>query len=553
MNQQNATIRNRRGHSLISPQFAFLLIIVIASGAATGRNLYTEQKSQTLVEIPTEEKTDAGAFTVRLERLLPVSGQKLTVSRFVAELSENLENALSAKDTRPAPVRSVPQKAYDSRRPVNNTRGTVKPSETMKQPAGMFVQLPPPQFVVFIEALKSTLSTFDPLLRDHVALDGATPLKSTTTRRGTGLQLNLSSCELGQTGKLLVLNRHCIRASGNAATSSTDGETASTECATQHLTGQLFDEQSRADWGKKTAFYNGEQFDLVLFGDPTDSKIQCDLMSKELNAAIRYPTPGDLSLFAKLGPAGESPTENVSKNSPIGRLYPVGCTGWLAEGTGYAVTAGHCCCDERCDDNEWKACKHLSNSILQFHVPPSINGEIRHPDPQDQYPMKELVKLQFDGKGCSKIGNDWAVFELGANKTPRNGTRRVALEEQGGLRISRAPLQAARRTGASEPVAIDMVGYGINLAERNKHLTLQPSKGMLSDCPENPNCLKYDTEATPGMSGGPILATGSNTVIGIHTDGFPCDCDGPTDAGTSFMNSEFCTAATGNQSSSICN
>ena len=90
--------------------------------------------------------------------------------------------------------------------------------------------------------------------------------------------------------------------------------------------------------------------------------------------------------------------DRVASNHPlIGRIMPIGCTGWLVNG-GEFLTAGHCI--------------SAGTQTVEFNVPTSqANGTTVAPAVRDQYPVIAGSIVSAN----TGVGNDWAMFRVAPN------------------------------------------------------------------------------------------------------------------------------------------
>jgi len=218
---------------------------------------------------------------------------------------------------------------------------------------------------------------------------------------------------------------------------------------------------------------------------------------------------------------GSTDDRVASANPRVGRIMPIGCTGWLIDGN-RLLTAGHCI--------------GAATQTVEFNVPASQNnGTIVAPPVRDQYRViSGSIVSQTGG-----VGNDWAVFQVLANT-------------QTGLMPAAAQGAIFQLSNTDNPAQARITGYGLDGPAPNfgaggplnaQNQTQQTHVGTLSQNTggATSGVLQYDTDTQGGNSGSPVVVEGSNTAIGIHTNG-GCTPNGGTNAGTSFRNAALWTA-----------
>jgi hypothetical protein len=206
----------------------------------------------------------------------------------------------------------------------------------------------------------------------------------------------------------------------------------------------------------------------------------------------------------------------------VGRIVPVGCTGWIISNGAY-LTAGHC--------------TGSSMDILEFNVPDSLsNGTIVHPGVEDQYPII-AASVEFRNTASPPTGDDWAIFNCSPNAT----TGLTAALAQGAfVRISKD-----YPPGTTTDVRI--TGYGVdgpspnfgdggprNADNQTEQTHYGPYLGE-TDAGSQAYYHRYRVDTQPASSGSPIFVYGTTLSIGIHTNG-GCTSSGGANAGTSFEN-----------------
>jgi V8-like Glu-specific endopeptidase len=300
-----------------------------------------------------------------------------------------------------------------------------------------------------------------------------------TTVRAQGaawLQLRFGSWELGPESFLVMTSR------GDGAL-------------------QILDARSLERWGGRSAFLNGEAVDVELWIGGRGSRGRFEIV--ELMVGDHGPPRYE-------GGVGEeticgTTDDRVPSNDPgVGRIVPIGCTGWAVSNGGF-LSAGHC--------------MGSGFTTIEFNVPASAsNGTIRHPPPADQYPIGTVTGVN------GGIGNDWTVFDV----PPHPTTGLTPVQAYGGfLRMSRD----------TAPSTVRVTGYGVDTGTANQ--TQQTHTGpYIGETVSGPSVVYHDyrVDTMGGNSGSPIIASdASRLTIGIHTHG-GCTSTGGANHGTSFEN-----------------
>ena len=247
---------------------------------------------------------------------------------------------------------------------------------------------------------------------------------------------------------------------------------------------------------------------MNLLGDdvqrfiPTDSMRQPDGSSQEAE-------------FPPEAICGSVDDRAASDHPAVGRIMPIGCTGWIIEG-GRLLTAGHCI--------------RASTQTVEFNVPASLtNGATVSPPVRDQYRViASSIVDEYTG-----IGNDWAVFQV----LPNTQTERKPIDAQNAF---------FKVSNTANPDIVRITGYGVdgpppnfgNPPPRNAdNQTQQTHTGRLTENTGGANRgrLRYMVDTQGGNSGSPVIVEGTNQAIGIHTNG-GCTTSGGTNSGTSFRN-----------------
>jgi hypothetical protein len=313
---------------------------------------------------------------------------------------------------------------------------------------------------------------------------------------------------------------------------------------------QTFSQAQIDAWGGLSAVFNGSEVRVslkpgdgatepvsarvkdIIIGLPASAVSGAEVVTPQplrnlLGPDIKRFLPDDLRGLWKEGMApreaicGSTDDRVASANPRVGRIMPIGCTGWLIDGN-RLLTAGHCI--------------GAATQTVEFNVPASQNnGTIVAPPVRDQYRViSGSIVSQTGG-----VGNDWAVFQVLANT-------------QTGLMPAAAQGAIFQLSNTDNPAQARITGYGLDGPAPNfgaggplnaQNQTQQTHVGTLSQNTggATSGVLQYDTDTQGGNSGSPVVVEGSNTAIGIHTNG-GCTPNGGTNAGTSFRNAALWTA-----------
>ncbi len=276
---------------------------------------------------------------------------------------------------------------------------------------------------------------------------------------------------------------------------------------------QRLDQAALRRWRSASAYFNGDRLRLELYVAPGD---------RDVFYRIDQITVGEYRSDAQPetqagGPESQcgSTDDRVPSDDPaVGRLMPVGCTGWIVS-NGAILTAGHCISS--------------STDTLQFNVPDSLaDGTPQNPPPEDQYPIESTADIDWTNDG---IGNDWAVFETFSNT--ETGLSPVQAQ-QAFYRLSKDEY--------SYTSTVRVTGYGVDTGTRNQ--TQQTHTGdFLGETTADAThiYLEYLVDTEGGNSGSPVIVDEPypgwpSLTLGIHTNG-GCNPPNTGNLGTSFNNS----------------
>ncbi|ORZ38323.1 hypothetical protein BCR44DRAFT_34128 [Catenaria anguillulae PL171] len=281
---------------------------------------------------------------------------------------------------------------------------------------------------------------------------------------------------------------------------------------------QYLNAETLAQWSGHSAFFNGNKVTVELISDPTASAnetpsvvISSVVINDEFGGntdPIALPPPNSLCNAADL--------RKPSTEKRSGRLFPVGCTGWVIDDTaGCGLTAGHCF-----DGVE------TSELVLQMNVPLSAvitssgvqQGIPRQPKPEDQYAVDpSSVQFELIGGPDEERGRDWGYF--GTFRNPNTG--KTYREAAGGsYELIRSGSTGISTSIAKPGTSLTINGYGIvrDRTRQSGYLAQQVGSGTFLDKP-NSTHFRHRIDTEGGNSGSAVVLTGTSKAIGIHTNG----------------------------------
>ncbi|WP_103072214.1 trypsin-like peptidase domain-containing protein [Aquimarina sediminis] len=240
------------------------------------------------------------------------------------------------------------------------------------------------------------------------------------------------------------------------------------------------------DWKNTTAYFNGDEVTIELTVAPGEKAIGL----KVHEVGIGEEDPRTKSQ------CGSTDDRVDSTDNAIGRIVPIGCTGWIIT-NGKLVTAGHCLTSRA--------------QIIEFNVPKSNpDRTIVHPGPEDQYPMSNFVSPYINNPSQA---NDWGVFTAGANSQ----TGQTPIQAQG------KSFNVVQTNPGSN---ITITGFGTDTGIDNQ--TQQTHTGPLSSVTNT--FVRYRTDTTGGNSGSPIIDSATGNAVGVHAYG-GCSGSGGSNSG----------------------
>jgi V8-like Glu-specific endopeptidase len=298
---------------------------------------------------------------------------------------------------------------------------------------------------------------------------------------------------------------------------------------------QRLNAQSLMEWGKSSAYFNGEAVEAELHIAPGETGVFVRIA--ELLVGVE-PKEGNRQ-FTICGvdnrvASSDMRVGRINVANTTGAVSNPSCTAWLVS-NGALLTAGHCV-DADPDQGgpqlpDGIIDASFSTSVVEFNVPATQNnGQTVFADPDDQYPIDfATIRFRFDGNGTG-LGKDWAVFGCRAN--PNTGL--LPHQAQGSF---------FRMTNDAPAVnaVIRVTGFGTDTGAQNQ--TLQTTTGGYNGESQSNADLwhRYRVDTTGGNSGSPIIWQDNGLTIGIHTNG-GCTSTGGENVGTSFEHDALETA-----------
>ena len=262
---------------------------------------------------------------------------------------------------------------------------------------------------------------------------------------------------------------------------------------------QILDAKTFQQWGGRSAYFNGDAVEVRLLVGPQDRKVR---------VGVRSVVVGEWGPPANKSICGPSDNRVDSTDSRVGRIDPIGCTGWMVN-NGNLLTAGHCLAGS-------------GNTTFSVQPPKSLsNGTVQFPPADRQY---SIIQSSFNYANGG-VGNDWGSFAVNNNS-------------QTGLQPMAAHGSFAIRQDLS-PSTIRITGFGTDSGIDNQ--SLQTHTG--ANTGSSGTTMRYNADTTGGNSGSPVIDEATNEAVGIHTHG-GCSSSGGNNSGTSFFNSAAWAAAT---------
>jgi V8-like Glu-specific endopeptidase len=254
-----------------------------------------------------------------------------------------------------------------------------------------------------------------------------------------------------------------------AAAGATIRITSEEDGAVQFLTAEALKR-----WNYTSAYFNGDRVKVDVIGFPGNGPSRVRIEGVEAGGR------------ASASLCGTSNRLLPSSDPAVARVLPMGCTAFLInDANRMLLSAGHCGIG--------------AGSVVQFNVPePGPDGSLRHPSPQDQYPV-DAASVQSSNTGPE---DDWAYFGV----FPNSNTGLTPVQVQGAFHV----LAESVRGPAGE---VRVTGFGAAASPR-EHMTQRTQSGGYIGLVGTE--LRYDTDAPPGTDGAPVLDAGPGVVLGIH-------------------------------------
>lgn len=268
---------------------------------------------------------------------------------------------------------------------------------------------------------------------------------------------------------------------------------------------QILDARSVAQWANTSAYFNGDTVLLELVAHPNTGP------NRVIMSTVSAGEGDPVTWETICGPTDD---RILSSDPRQGRLS-TGCTSWMYDdgaGCGNSFgTAGHCISNGR------------RGVVVEFNVPlSSSNGSIRHPGPEDQYPVEPVSIQSNGGQG---VGNDYAIFRTFVNAN----TGLTPFQAQG----AKYPLASTSTTvQVNDPIRI--TGYGTTSTQPNTPLSwsqVQKTHVGPFNAATSGTRLRYRTDTSGGNSGSPVIDDNTGNVIGVHTHA-GCTSTGGSNTGT---------------------
>lgn len=192
----------------------------------------------------------------------------------------------------------------------------------------------------------------------------------------------------------------------------------------------------------------------------------------------------------------------------VGRLLETrtsggGCTVTMISKT-CAISAGHCA---------------STFGVAEFNTPPSRNGRIQNPGPEDIYPVDKANSVwEYTG-----LGNDWAVLRIKANLI----TGLYAGDVQGFYEVD--------FNNPRSGTVVRITGYGLDRSDPERNLAQQTHTGEITRF--RGATMYHVADTMGGNSGSSIIRESDQKIVAIHTNG-GCSSRGGANAATVISENE---------------
>lgn len=264
---------------------------------------------------------------------------------------------------------------------------------------------------------------------------------------------------------------------------------------------QKFNAKSLAIWNNNSALFNGGQVTIQLHVAPNEKEIGFHIYKLVVADDLSYGIPP-----LPESQCGPNDDRTALNDQAIGRMMPLGCTGWLITNGAY-LSAGHCCANT------------ATLNIVEFNVPASLsNGTTVASAVVDQYPVDDASYV-FQNAG---IGDDWCAFNIGVNSN--SGKTAFDTYDSKGFNNDN---KFFRVTKDNLPVTTRITGYGVDQvpvgsggARNAQNQTGQTHTGpFVSETTTSATkiSLQYTVDTEGGNSGSPVAISGTRNTSGIHT------------------------------------
>ncbi|KAI9184211.1 hypothetical protein H9P43_003264 [Blastocladiella emersonii ATCC 22665] len=285
---------------------------------------------------------------------------------------------------------------------------------------------------------------------------------------------------------------------------------------------QYHNADTLAQWNFRSAFFNGAKVKVELLADPalpSATKPAVIVASVVVNTE-RGGTAEPVVLPPPTSQCNAVDTRKASSDNKQGRIFPVGCTGWVIDDkNGCQLTAGHCFDGVDATELVLQSNVPLTNVIT---VSGTKVGVPRHPAPQFQYAV-DTASVQFKLQDLLSVDNaidaeDWAYF--GTHPNPNTGLTFKAANNNKTYKLAKvdASGKIAAGQGVTAGATVSITGYGIVRDANRKqfHLAQQSATGKLVSF-EDIYHFNHRADTEGGNSGSAGLV--GDVAIGIHTNG----------------------------------
>ncbi len=296
---------------------------------------------------------------------------------------------------------------------------------------------------------------------------------------------------------------------------------------------QRLDARTLPQWGKATAYFNGDAVAVELHIAPGETGI---FVRFDALTVGERPQPGQHKLASICGTDNRAISHDprvgrINLSSASGFISSPSCTAWLVS-NGAVLTAGHCV-DTDPDGNgpllpDGLVDAAFLSSVVEFDVPASnADGSTVFANPNSQYPIDATrIVWRFDGAGQG-FGKDWAVFAC----LPNPNTRLLPHHVRGFFRMT--------DENPEEDANVTVTGFGTASGVLNQTLQAHTGPFQEMDSDGDDIWIQYRVDTMPGNSGGPVIRADNGLTIGIHTTG---SCT-PSGSGSGNIGTSFRVAA----------